>query len=98
MGCLLHFKIKGLDFIVLATENHGKLSTGNYLGFPCGANSKEPACQRKRHKRHRFDPSIRKIAGRRKMTTHSSILAWEIPQTEKPGELQSIGLKRVGHD
>ena len=23
--------------------------------------------------------------------THSSILAWEIPQTEEPGELQSMG-------
>ena len=26
------------------------------------------------------------------MATHSSILAWEIPWTEQPGELQSIGL------
>ena len=25
------------------------------------------------------------------MATHSSILAWEIPQTEEPGGLQSIG-------
>ena len=29
---------------------------------------------------------------------HSSILAWRIPWTEKPGGLQSIGLQRVGHD
>ena len=26
------------------------------------------------------------------MTTHSSILAWKIPRTEKPGTLQSEGL------
>ena len=32
------------------------------------------------------------------MATHSSILAWRIPWTEKPGRLQSIGLQRVGHD
>ena len=32
------------------------------------------------------------------MATHSSILAWEIPQTEKPGVLESVGLKRVGHN
>ena len=32
------------------------------------------------------------------MSTHSSILAWEIPWTEEPGELQSMGLKRVGHN
>ena len=25
------------------------------------------------------------------MATHSSILAWEIPRTEKPGKLQSMG-------
>ena len=32
------------------------------------------------------------------MATHSSILAWRIPWTEKPGGLQSMGLQRVGHD
>ena len=32
------------------------------------------------------------------MGTLSSILAWEIPWTEEPGGLQSIGLQRVGHD
>ena len=30
--------------------------------------------------------------------THSSILAWKIPWTEEPGELQSMGPQRVGHD
>ena len=30
--------------------------------------------------------------------THSSILAWEMPRTEESGELESIGLQRVGHD
>ena len=32
------------------------------------------------------------------MATHSSILTWEIPWTEKPGGLQSMGSQRVGHD
>ena len=32
------------------------------------------------------------------MATHSSILAWKIPQTEEPGELQSMGQQRVGHN
>ena len=31
-------------------------------------------------------------------TTHSSISAWEIPWTEEPRRLQSMGLQRVGHD
>ena len=32
------------------------------------------------------------------MATHSSILAREIPWTEEPGRLQSMGLQRVLHD
>ena len=31
------------------------------------------------------------------MATHSSILAWEIPWTQEPGRLQSLGSQRVGH-
>ena len=34
----------------------------------------------------------------KEMATHSSILAWSIPWTEEPDRLQSMGLKRVGHD
>ena len=30
--------------------------------------------------------------------THSSILAYRIPWTEEPGELQLIGSQRIGHD
>ena len=32
------------------------------------------------------------------MATHSSTLAWRIPWMEEPGELQSMGSHRVGHD
>ena len=28
------------------------------------------------------------------MATHSSILAWEIPRTEEPGGLQSMGSQK----
>ena len=38
------------------------------------------------------DPLEKEIA------THSSILAWRIPWTEKPGGLQSMGSQRVVHD
>ena len=34
----------------------------------------------------------------KEMATHSSILAKEIPQTEEPGGLQSIGSQKVGHN
>ena len=33
-----------------------------------------------------------------KANIHSDIPAWEIPWTEEPGGLQSMGLQRVGHD
>ena len=38
------------------------------------------------------DPLEKEIA------THSSIPAWKIPRTEKPGRLQSKGSQRVRHD
>ena len=34
----------------------------------------------------------------KEMATHSSILAWRIPGTEKPSGLLSMGSPRVGHD
>ena len=34
----------------------------------------------------------------KRMATHSSILAWRIPWTEKPGRLLSMGWQRIGHD
>ena len=34
----------------------------------------------------------------KEMATHSSILAWEIPWTEEPGGLQSLGLQKVEHE
>ena len=38
------------------------------------------------------------IPGSEGMATHSSFLAWRIPQIEEPDRLQSIGSQRVGHD
>ena len=32
------------------------------------------------------------------MAPHSSTLAWKIPWMEEPGELQSMGSLRVGHN
>ena len=34
----------------------------------------------------------------KEMATHPGTLAWEIPRTEEPSWLQSMGLQRVGHD
>ena len=62
----------------------------SYLGFPGDAGGKEPACQDRRHETQgrslgQEDPL------KEGMATHSSILAREIPWTEEPGRLQSIG-------
>ena len=34
----------------------------------------------------------------KEMATHSSILAWRIPEMAEPGGLPSVGSHRVGHD
>ena len=47
------------------------------MGFPGGASGKEPACQCRRHKRHEFDPWVRKIPWRR---------AWQSTPVFLPGE------------
>ena len=57
--------------------------------------SKEPTCL---YRRCKFNHWAGKIPQRRKWQSHSSILAWEIPSTEKSDGLQSMGLPRVRHD
>ena len=55
---------------------------------------KEPACQA-------VDTGLIPESGRspgNRNGNHSSILAWEIPWTEKPGRLHSMGSQRVRHD
>ena len=37
-------------------------------------------------------------AWEKEMATHSSVLAWRIPETGEPGGLLSVGSHRVGHD
>ena len=58
---------------------------------------KLPANAGGKSKRHRFDPRIGKNT-EEGMATHSSVLAWRIPETGEPGGLTSMGSHRVGHD
>ena len=65
------------------------------LGFPGGSDSKESACG--------ADSAWVQSLGweghmEKGMVTHSSIVAWEIPWTEEPGGLQSMGSQRAGQD
>ena len=62
--------------------------------FPGGLDGKESACNA---------GDLGSVSGledplEKEMTTHSSILAWEIPQTEEPWGLQSMGSQRIGHN
>ena len=43
-------------------------------------------------------PSFSQLYLRSSLAPHSSTLAWKIPWTEEPGRLQSMGLRRGGHD
>ena len=41
---------------------------------------------------------VGKIPLEKEMATHSSTLAWQVPWTEEPGGLQSMGSQSVRHD
>ena len=47
---------------------------------------------------HPVSKEAPKISFPKEMATHCSILAWEIPWTEEPGGLQSMGSQRVRRD
>ena len=49
-------------------------------------------------KAQRCNYSLLRLSSEKAMATHSSTLAWQIPWTEEPGRLQSMGSLRVGHD
>ena len=56
-------------------------------GLPRWLSGKESTCQ---CRRCGFDPWVEM---EEEMATHSSILAWEIPWTEEPGGLESMGFQ-----
>ena len=61
----------------------------HYLGFPRGLVLKNlPANSMQVQSLYCEDPLEKEMA------THSSILAWEIPQIEEPGGLQAMGSKK----
>ena len=64
-----------------------------YKGFPGGSMVKNlPAMQETRVQSLGWEDPLEK-----EMATHSSSLAREIPWTEEPGGLQSMGSQRVRH-
>ena len=76
-------------------ENMWTLST--CVGSPGGTGGKESTCQYRRLKRHRFNSWSGRCSGvGNGKPLH--ILAWNIPSTEEPGWLQSVGPCKVGHN
>ena len=61
------------------------------MGFPGGSAVKNQHAKQESqiHSLDQENPLEKELA------THSSVLAWDIPWTEEPGGLQSMG---VGHD
>ena len=68
------------------------------MDFPGDTSGKEPACQRRWHKRRRFDLWVGKIPWRRAWQPTPVFLPGESPWTEEAGGRQSMGSHRVGHD
>ena len=65
------------------------------MGFPGRAVVKNPLarCKEMRILSLAWEDPLKK-----EMATHSNILAWEIPWTEEPSGLQSMGSRRIRHD
>ena len=90
--CLGHGVINISCLITLLICSELWIDRVNPRGLPWWLSGEEPACQ---CKRFGFDPWVGKIPLEKKMTTCSSILAWEIPWIEEPDGLQFMRSHRV---
>ena len=68
------------------------------MGFPDGLVVKNPPANAGDSGDGGIQPLGQEGPLEESMATHSSVLAWIIPRTGEPGELQSMGSQRVGHD
>ena len=95
--CAKHVAVKNQNRSVTVSKERQKINkreVSSHMGFPGGSVVKNlPAVQETWVQSLGWEDPLKK-----EMATHSSILAWEIPWTEDPGELQSMGLQRVRHD
>ena len=103
-GCSnLVSSVKGMQRL----ERRGpRISTGSHCSFVQGGQARwecySLVAQRLKHLPAMRETWVRSLGWEdpleKEMATHSSILAWRIPWTEKPGGLQFRGSQRVGHD
>ena len=59
------------------------MCASHHAGFSCGTQTYS---------------MVSAVVAEKAMAPHSSTLAWRIPWMEEPGRLQSMGLRRVGHN
>ena len=72
-----------------ASHKTALLPTDAPWGLPDASVGKEPACQRRGHRRLGFDSRVGKVPWRRAWQLTPVYLAWRIPWTEEPGGRQS---------
>ena len=86
-------RTKSLEIMRIQVPRNKIRCSTVFKGFPNASSAKNlPAQQKWVWSLDQEDPLEKEMA------THSNILAWEIPWTEEPGRLQSVGLQRVRHD
>ena len=94
-SCTLSYVILPTILLGVVSYFRGELGETQKLnklihGLPWWLNGKESTCQPRRCS---FNPWVRKTPLEKKVTTHSTILAWSISWTEEPGGLRSTGLQ-----
>ena len=78
--------------LIVCKDDVSKLNvSNNNLGLPWWLSGKGSTSQ---CRRYMFTPWVGEDTLEKKMATRSSILAWEIPWTEEPSGLQSMGLQK----
>ena len=71
---------------------HGLFDLESFHHFPCGLPLVAQTLKSPLAVQETLVPSLDwKAPLEKEMATHCSIIAWEIPWTEEPGELQSMG-------
>ena len=88
-------------FIILIREGNGTPLQYSCLGSPMDGGAWWAAVHGVAKSQTRlsdFTFTFHFHALEKEMATHSSTLSWEVPWTEEPGGLQSMGSQRVGRD
>ena len=88
---LMQFSVDGWSCVTSLLFTWGQTMVGGFL--VAQTVKRLPTVQETRVRSQGWEDPLEK-----EMATHSSILAWKIPWTEKCGRLQSMGLQRVRHD